>query len=142
MTKIQKLSSRYIWQGLFIGLLLQFLVYPAVTTIHMTDEKLDIVSQAINISFGFFMVINVAEALIWRRVAEGSPESLPTFFTAVSGGRMLLALATMFVYYLVKGREAMLPFFIVFVVFYVVQLVHHSIFFSRVSNHLDELNNK
>ena len=55
---------------------------------------------------------------------------------------MLLALATMFVYYLVKGREAMLPFFIVFVVFYVVQLVHHSIFFSRVSNHLDELNNK
>jgi len=141
MTKIQKLSNRYIWQGLLVGLVLMALAYAAVS-VDAPKQLMDTISVAAYIGFCFFMLVTMAEAVVWRRVAEGSPESLPTFFTAVSGGRMLLALATMFVYYLVKGREAMLPFFIVFVVFYVVQLVHHSIFFSRVSNHLDELNNK
>lgn len=141
MTKIQKLSNRYIWQGLLVGLVLMALAYAAVS-VDAPKQLSDTISVAAYIGFCFFMLVTMAEAVVWRRVAEGSPESLPTFFTAVSGGRMLLALATMFVYYLVKGREAMLPFFIVFVVFYVVQLVHHSIFFSRVSNHLDELNNK
>lgn len=141
MTKIQKLSNRYIWQGLLVGLVLMALAYSAVS-VDAPKQLSDTISVATYIGFCFFMLVTMAEAVVWRRVAEGSPESLPTFFTAVSGGRMLLALTTMFVYYLVKGREAMLPFFIVFVVFYVVQLVHHSIFFSRVSNHLDELNNK
>lgn len=141
MTKIQKLSNRYIWQGLLVGLVLMALAYAAVS-VDAPKQLRDTISVATYIGFCFFMLVTMAEAVVWRRVAEGSPESLPTFFTAVSGGRMLLALATMFVYYLVKGREAMFPFFIVFVVFYVVQLVHHSIFFSRVSNHLDELNNK
>jgi hypothetical protein len=47
---------------------------------------------------------------------------------------LLLALAVMFVYYLVAGRSAMLVFFLVFMVFYVVSLAHHTIFFARVSN--------
>ena len=51
---------------------------------------------------------------------------------------MLLALATMFVYYLVGGRASMLPFFVVFMVFYVAQLIHHSIFFSRAAHQLEE----
>ena len=47
---------------------------------------------------------------------------------------MLLALAVMFVYYLVNGRDAMLVFFLVFMAFYLVSLIHHSVFFARVSN--------
>lgn len=82
----------------------------------------------------FTLVAFVTIGLVWRRVAKQSPESLPTFFTAVSGFRMLLALAVMFVYYLVAGRDKMLPFFLVFMVFYLVSLAHHSIFFARVSN--------
>ena len=82
----------------------------------------------------FTVVVFVTIGLGWRRVAKSSPESLPTFFTAVSGFRMLLALAVMFVYYLVAGRDMMLPFFLVFMVFYLVSLSHHSIFFARVSN--------
>ena len=40
----------------------------------------------------------------------------------------------MFVYYLIAGREAMLPFFLVFMVFYVLLLIHQSVFFAKVSN--------
>jgi hypothetical protein len=47
---------------------------------------------------------------------------------------MLMALAVMFVYYLVNGRDAMLVFFLVFMAFYLVSLIHHSVFFARVSN--------
>ena len=86
------------------------------------------------VSVFFTLVVSGIVGLVWRRVAKRSPESLPTFFTAVSGFRMLLALAVMFVYYLVCGRSAMLLFFVVFIVFYFVSLAHHSIFFARVSN--------
>jgi hypothetical protein len=44
----------------------------------------------------------------------------------------------MFVYYLVVGRDAMLPFFLVFAVFYIAQLIHHSYFFSHVSHLADD----
>jgi hypothetical protein len=86
------------------------------------------------ISSAFTLVIATVIGLVWRRIATQAPDSLPTFFTAVSGFRMLLALAVMFVYYLVAGRDMMLPFFLVFMVFYLVSLAHHSIFFARVSN--------
>ena len=86
------------------------------------------------VSVVFTLVVSGTIGLVWRRVAKRSPESLPTFFTAVSGFRMLLALAAMFVYYLACGRSAMLLFFVVFMVFYFVSLAHHSIFFARVSN--------
>ena len=86
------------------------------------------------VSVLFTLVVSGIIGLVWRRVAKRSPESLPTFFTAVSGFRMLLALAAMFVYYLACGRSAMLLFFVVFMAFYFVSLAHHSIFFARVSN--------
>lgn len=133
---IRKLSNRYMWMGLCIGMLLMCLSY-AVASFDATEEHLGTITLAILIAFCFFMVVNIVEALVWRRVAERSPESLPTFFTAVSGGRMLLALATMFVYYLVVGRDAMLPFFVVFMAFYVVQLLFHSIYFSNAARRLD-----
>ena len=137
MANISKLSNRYMWQGLCLGMLLTCVSY-AVASFDATEDRLGTLSIAILIAFCFFMLVNVVEAVVWRRVAENSPESLPTFFTAFSGGRMLLALATMFVYYLVVGRASMLPFFVVFMVFYVAQLVHHSIFFSRAARQLDE----
>lgn len=86
------------------------------------------------ISVLFTIVVDTSDALLWRRIAKSNPESLTTFYSAVSGIRMLLALATMFVYYLVEGRDAMLHFFIVFAIFYFVMVAHHSIFFAKVSN--------
>ena len=126
---IDKLSMSYLRQELYLAVGL-FLLTLFVMRVWFIDGLL---IPAI-VSVVFTLVVSVVIGLVWRRVAKRSPESLPTFFTAVSGFRLLLALAAMFIYYLVFGRSAMLLFFVVFMVFYFVSLAHHSIFFARVSN--------
>lgn len=126
---IDKTSHRYVKQELLITVAL-FLVALLVSRVWLMDEL--IVPAVIGAIFS--LVIGLALTIIWRRVAKKSPDSLPTFYTAASGFRLLLALATMLVYYLVCGRGAMLVFFLVFMVFYFALLAHHSIFFARVSN--------
>ncbi len=128
MQNIDKLSRNYMRQELFLTVAL-FLIVLLVMRVWFLDLLTPVIIGA-----GFTLVVSATIGLIWRRVAMRSPESLPTFFTAVSGFRLLLALALMFVYYLIAGRDMMLPFFLVFMAFYVVSLAHHSIFFARVSN--------
>ena len=129
MADIDKLCGRYIaWSvcliillsflGLFVGLFLQ----------------IDGMTSYLAVAAGFSLVVEVADAKVWRRVAKKSPDSLTTFYTAVSGFRMLLALATMFVCYIIVGRDAVAPYIVVLLVFYFAMLAHHSIFFSRLSN--------
>lgn len=126
---IDKLSKRYARQELLLTAAL-FLITLLVMRVWYLDELL----VPVIVSAAFTLVVSTALAIIWRKVATKSPDSLPTFFTAASAFRMLLALAVMFVYYLVNGRDAMLVFFLVFMAFYLVSLIHHSVFFARVSN--------
>ena len=127
MDKIRKMSLNYIRQGLYISAALFML-----TLLVMQVWFLDLLAPAI-VSVAFTLVVCFTIGLVWRYIAKNSPDNLPTFFTAVSGFRLLLALAVMFVYYLLN-KETMLSFFIVFMVFYVASLAHHSFFFARVSN--------
>lgn len=115
-------------QGLFLTVALALL-----TLLVMQVWQFDLLGEII-VSVVFSLVVCWTIGLVWRWVAKNHQESLPTFFTAVSGFRLLLALAVMFVYYLVCGRGAMLLFFLVFMVFYFASLIHHSIFFAKVSN--------
>jgi len=126
---IDKLSKRYARQELLLTAAL-FLITLLVMRVWYLDELL----VPVIVSAAFTLVVSTALAVIWRKVATKSPDSLPTFFTAASAFRMLMALAVMFVYYLVNGRDAMLVFFLVFMAFYLVSLIHHSVFFARVSN--------
>ena len=127
MDKIRKMSLNYIRQGLYVSAALFML-----TLLVMQVWFLDLLAPAI-VSVAFTLLVCFTIGLVWRYVAKNSPDSLPTFFTAVSGFRLLLALAVMFVYYLLN-KETMLNFFLVFMVFYVASLAHHTIFFARVSN--------
>ena len=127
MDKIRKMSLNYIRQGLYVSAALFML-----TLLVMQVWFLDLLAPAI-VSVAFTLVVCITIGLVWRYIAKNSPDNLPTFFTAVSGFRLLLALAVMFVYYLLN-KETMLSFFIVFMVFYVASLAHHSFFFARVSN--------
>lgn len=126
---IDQLCMKYLRQELFLAVGL-FLIALLVMRVWFIDGLLVPAIVAVI----FTLVVSGVIGMVWRRVAKHSPESLPTFFTAVSGFRMLLALAVMFIYYLACGRSAMLLFFVVFMVFYFVSLAHHSIFFARVSN--------
>ena len=113
MDKIRKMSINYMRQGLYISAALFLL-----TLLVMQVWFLDLLTPAI-VSVAFTLVVCGTIGIVWHYVAKNSPDSLPTFFTAVSGFRLLLA---------------MLRFFIVFMVFYVASLAHHTIFFARVSN--------
>ena len=129
MADIDKLCGRYIvWSMVYIFIL---------TIGCFIIEKLGLFSglmYPVAVSAVFSIVVESADALVWRKVAKKSPDSLTTFYTAVSGFRMLLALATMFVCYIIVGRDAVAPYIVVMLVYYFVLLAHHSIFFSRLSN--------
>ena len=127
MDKIRKMSINYIRQGLYVSAALFLL-----TLLVMQVWFLDLLTPAI-VSVAFTLFVGFTIGLVWRYIAKNSPDNLPTFFTAVSGFRLLLALAVMFVYYLLN-KETMLNFFLVFMVFYVASLAHHTFFFARVSN--------
>lgn len=100
----------------------------------MTVFRKDSLLTPIVVSAVFSVVIETADSVVWRKVANRNPEGLTSFYTAVSGFRMLLALATMLIYYIVVGSDGMLEFFLVFMSFYVVMLIHHATFFARISN--------
>lgn len=129
MADIDKLCGRYIvWSMVYIFIL---------TIGSFIFEKFGLFSglmYPVAVSAVFSIVVESADALVWRKVAKKSPDSLTTFYTAVSGFRMLLALATMLVCYIIVGRDAIMPYILVLLVFYFAMLAHHSIFFSRLSN--------
>lgn len=126
---IGKLSNLYLIQGIAL-----IIVMMAIVGLLDRFTSLEDFSIPMFVSGVFSFVLVVAEAIVWKQVATKSPESLPTYFTAASGFRLLLALATMFVYYLVAGSDVILTFFLVFMAFYVTLLIYHSIFFAKVSN--------
>ena len=129
MADIDRLCSKYIVWSMIIVVLL--------TVAAFLVEKTGLASALmypVAVSAVFSIVVESADALVWRRVAKKSPDSLTTFYTAVSGFRMLLALATMFVCYIIVGRDAVAPYIVVMLVYYFVLLAHHSIFFSRLTN--------
>ena len=125
---INKLCKSYIIQFIFL-----FAVMNGLVIIVEKVFSLDLLTEMI-VSSSFLLLTGIAIALIWRWVALNHRDSLPTYFTAVSGFRLLLSLAVMFVYYLTDSRDSMLQFFLVFMAYYVVSLVHHTFFFARVSN--------
>ncbi len=129
MADIKRLSKKYIAGSLACIAALSLVLW-LIDTAGMAEGLM----YPMAVSVVFSIVIETADALIWRRVALKSPESLTTFYTAVSAFRMLLALATMLGCYIVVGRDAMTPYVIVMMVYYFLTLAHHSIFFSRLTN--------
>lgn len=82
----------------------------------------------------FALIVELADIIIWKHIAQTNEDMLPTFFSAVSGFRMLLAIFTLVGCYIAVGRSAMLEYCLVFMVFYLWIIIHHSLFFSRLTN--------
>ncbi len=123
-----KISRQYIKQGLFLAVGLFM-----IGLIIMQVWQLNAMLTPLVISVVFSLFVSITIGVVWNRVAKNSPDSLPTFHTAVSGFRMLLAMAVMFVYYLVDTTGSIITFFFVFLAFFYVMLWQHVMFFSRVS---------
>ena len=99
----------------------------------MRQWGLDLVF-ALSASMMFVLIVDIATILIWRWVVLNHKDMLPSFFTGVSGFRFLGALLMLLIGYLTIGQSGMQHFIVVFFVYYLVSVIHHSIFFSRVSN--------
>lgn len=124
---IDKRYWKYLRQGvslcaaLFFLLLLMASQYPSLVL-------------PLAVSAVYALVVEVADAVAWRKVAAGSPDSMPTFFMAVSGLRFMVALVVMFVYFLLAGKTGkadMGTLILIFALFYVAVLLHHTLFFAR-----------
>ena len=127
---IQEKSRNYIVQSIVLCCILTVCGFVA-----MKMWSLDLWS-AIIVSVCFILVVDIASALVFRWVATKHSDMLPTFITGVSGFRFLAALVVMAVWYVIADRSSMMQFIMVFLVSYMASLIHHSIFFSRVSNRL------
>lgn len=127
MTHVGNSSRRYCKNSLWLTVGLTF-----VALILIQVFRLDQLIVPLIVSSVFTLVVSFSYSFFWRLIATKHPDSLTAFYTASSGLRMLLALITMFAYYLIAGRSEMLSFIAVFVVFYMVMLIYHTVFFSKV----------
>ncbi|NPD81560.1 hypothetical protein HPS57_06190 [Prevotella sp. PINT] len=100
----------------------------------MSLEVVGDIMMPLTVSCIFMLAVGIVISFVWKKVAMSSPDSLTTFFTAVSGFRMLLALMTLLGCYIAVGRDNMDKYVIVFMVFYFASLAHHSMFFAHINN--------
>lgn len=121
---------KYIRQGVTLMAVLFFLTlvlamsYPSVT--------LPLIVSAV-----YALFVEIGAVTAWRKVATVAPDSLPSVFLAISGGRFMLALVVMFVYFLLVGKTGkgdMLTFVLIFAAFYISAVLHHTLFFTHKHN--------
>ena len=121
---------KYIRQGVTLMAVLFFLTlvlamsYPSVT--------LPLIVSAV-----YALFVEIGAVTAWRKVATVAPDSLPSVFLAISGGRFMLALVVMFVYFLLvdkTGKGDMLTFVLIFAAFYLSAVLHHTLFFTHKHN--------
>ena len=129
MSDINRKCVKYISGTVILSGVLSLLMYIAAIIGWVTDWMLPVV-----VSVAFSLVMELADVLVWRMVSLKAPNFLTTFYSSVSGFRMLLALAALFVCYILVDEEKMMTLDVVFLIYYAVMLVHHAIFFAREAN--------
>lgn len=129
MMDVDSIAKRYVG----IGLLLIIGLWLAGILLATIRPEWSLMSP-VWISTAFCMFFLLAFGYLWNWVMKFHKDSITTLYSVVSGFRMLMALFTLFIVFLVVGRSAMLPYVLVFMVFYLVTVAYHTIYFSRVTN--------
>jgi len=124
-----KIARRYAGIGLMLIIVL-WLMSILVATLCPEWQLM----SPIWVSTVFSLIFLLGFAVLWRWVVRKHKDSVTTLYSVVSGFRMLMALFTLFIVFLVVGRAAMLPYVLVFMIFYLVMVAYHSIYFSRITN--------
>lgn len=92
------------------------------------------VTHAGFISFIYGLAMTLILGAIWRFVALRHKDYMTQFFTAASGIRFLSVLAVLGGCYIAVGREAMAPYALILLLFYIVNIGLHTAFFSLTTN--------
>ena len=129
MMDVDKVAKRYFGIGSLIVIFL-WMIGILIDTIRPEWGM----TTPVWVSTGFSMFFLITFSLLWRWVSKEKKESLTTLYSVVSGFRMVLALFTLFICFLVVGRDAMVPYVLVFMAFYLIMVGFHTIYFSRITN--------
>lgn len=130
MEDIKTTSRRYALQVLIIANVLMLIGIG----VHYVAEMNTSLVAPLAVAYAFYLVTAGIFCYIWQKVATSNPEMLTTVYMATSGFRMLAAFATLTGVYVAVGRAGMLPYAVVFMLFYLVAVGHHSAFFARFNN--------
>lgn len=130
MTKkeIKKLSILYMLQGIVL-IIIATLGTLLVNQFTRVPDLLLVLIYSCLYSVSIVLIVG----FFWRMVAS-DPESMTSLLTNISGFRMLMAFVTMLSFYLLEDSKNLMPCFFVFMAFYILLLIHHTIFFAKVSN--------
>lgn len=134
---IEILSRNYWRNSLWIVVAMALVALIVVQVYNLNYLILPVVVSSV-----FSLVTAFAYSFAWRLIALKHPDSLTAFYSAGSGFRFLLALVTIFAYYMAKGHTAMLPFMIVFMIAYLVMLAYHTMYFSKVTSTIESSETK
>ena len=115
-----------------LGLVLIFIMSAVTTLIGRLHPEWELAAPIL-VSAIFSTVLVVTFALLWRWVITKHSDMQTTLYSVTSGFRLLLALSTMFGCYLFVGRDAMFTYVIVFMIYYLVMIGFHSIYFARIA---------
>lgn len=127
---IKKHSDRYLYYSIAIAMLLYF---AANFCDHITDYNYQLTKPAA-FSAAFCIVTSVIIGVTWKWIAKNNDQMLTTFYAATNAFRMLFALAALTVCFFVVGNENIARYVWVFMIFYIVVIVHHAIYFARITN--------
>lgn len=95
--------------------------------------SLSMIGVPLAVAAGFQVFASLTYGLAWRAVASGSSASLPTFYLAASGLRMIAGIATVLIYLFLADDEMQIRFFVfLFLAYYLVLLIYDTLYFVRV----------
>ncbi|MDD7319222.1 MAG: hypothetical protein SOZ80_05115 [Prevotella sp.] len=128
MMDVDKVAKRYVIIGTVVVAVLT--IVGVLLSLLRPEWNMNV---PILVSVGFSVVFLTSFAFLWRWIMKSNRESQTTLYSVVSGLRMVLALFTLFVCFLVVGRDAMLPYVLVFMVYYIVMIAYHTVYFSKIT---------
>lgn len=130
--RIHSVAQRYKKYTLWLNAALVLIALFACRVSPSCDEIIPQVLYPIVVSVVFTFVSSAIYIVSWKSVAMSSPANLAKFYLVGSALKMLLAVATFLVYVVVCSKANILPFTLVFLVFYVVFLVFDCLYFAKV----------
>ncbi len=124
-----KVAVTYMVQSLALIVVLTALVFLCI--VNWGDLSLMAVPTVV--TAGFQLLACLAYGIAWRAVACRSSASLPVFYLAASGIRMLAGIATVVVYLFLASDTSSVRFFVfLFLAYYLVLLVYDTLYFVKV----------
>ena len=91
------------------------------------------------ITIVFQLLACLGYGLLWKYVASSSTASLPTFYMAASGMRMLAAVVVVLGFmFMVSDKQVIRLFVVTFLIYYIIILIYDTTYFVKVEKRIQK----